>query len=110
MPNKRKVKRQIVRARVQFGRDEPTSIGHSFNISPKGIGIVTNRLFPKNAKLNCNIYLNNSRDNGSEEKSMMINTQASVVWVKPGFPGQPSKMGIKILDPSVDLTSICSEH
>ncbi|NIP37512.1 MAG: PilZ domain-containing protein [Candidatus Dadabacteria bacterium] len=104
MPNKRASKRQFVRTKVRFGRTEPSSLGNTFNVSPKGIGITTSRLFPKNAKLICDIYVNKAVSSKSDSDQQVIRTQGRVAWIKQGFPGQPSKMGIKILDPNINLT------
>jgi len=106
MPNKRSSQRKLLRTKVKFGREEPSTFGHTFNVSPKGIGITTNRLLPVNAKINCNIYLNKSSTKDDTSKQDVISTQGRVVWVKQGFPGQPSKMGIKIVNPNIDLTDI----
>jgi hypothetical protein len=106
MPNKRTNQRKLLRTKVKIGRDEPSSFGHTFNVSPKGIGIITNRLFPRNAKLNCNIYINKSNNKQGVSNQQFISAQGRVVWVKQGFPGQPSKMGIKIVNPNIDLTDI----
>ena len=102
MPNKRSSQRKLMRTKVRFGREEPSTFGHTFNLSPKGIGITTNRLFPKNAQLNCDIYINKQ----SNSNQQVISTKARVVGVKQGFPGQPSKMGIKIVNPNLDLSGI----
>ena len=106
MPNKRSSDRKLMRTRVRFGREEPSTFGHTFNVSPKGIGIITNRLFPKNAKLNCNIYIDKPGSGDGNFGEQVISTQARVMWVKQGFPGQPSKMGIQIVNPNIDLTRI----
>jgi hypothetical protein len=104
MPNKRSDKRKLLRTRVKIGRTESSTFGHTFNVSPKGIGIITNRLFPRNAKLNCNIYINKSNNKKEDSEQQVINVQGRVVWVKQGFPGQPSKMGIKLDNPDLDLS------
>jgi hypothetical protein len=106
MPNRRSSKRKLLRTKVKFGREEPSTFGHTFNVSRKGIGITTNRLLPRNAKINCNIYLIKSSTNDDTSKQDIISTQGIVVWVKQGIAGQHSKMGIKIVNPNIDLTDI----
>lgn len=100
MPNKRTSKRQILRTKVRFGRTEPSSLGNTFNVSPRGIGITTSRLFPKNAKLKLDIYLDDPQDSSDQK---VVKTEGRVAWIKHGFPGQPSKMGIKLDNPKFDL-------
>jgi len=106
MPNKRSFQRKLLRTKVKFGREEPSAFGHTFNVSPMGIGIITNKLFPTNAKLNCNIYINKSNNKEDASNQQVISTQGRVVWVKQGFPGQLSKMGIKLVNPNIELTDI----
>jgi hypothetical protein len=96
MPNKRSINRKIVRAKVRFGNKTPINFGHTFNMSPFGLGITTTRTLPLNSNVTVNIYTN-------ENNSNFISAKGRVAWTKHSIPGYPGKMGIKFDDPCHQL-------
>ena len=96
MPNKRTISRKIIRTKVRFGNDSLTNFGHTFNISPFGLGMTTTRTLPLNSKVKLNIYTN-------ETCSKNITASGRIAWAKQTMPGYPGKMGIKFDNPCHEI-------
>ena len=96
MANKRTINRKIVRTKVRFGNDSLINFGHTFNISPFGLGMTTTRTLPLNSKVDVQIFSN-------EQSSKFIKARGTIAWTKQSIPGYPGKMGIKFDDPCHQL-------
>jgi len=96
MPNKRAINRKIVRTKVRFGNNNLINFGHTFNLSPFGLGMTSTRTLPIKSKVKVNIYT----DEGSKK---YITASGTIAWSKQTIPGYPGKMGIKFDDPCHQL-------
>ena len=88
MPNKRAIERKIIRAKVKFGNKNPINFGHTFNISPFGLGMTTTRTLPLKSRVTLNIF-------NDEDQSKYISINGRIAWAQHSMPGYPGKMGIK---------------
>ena len=70
---------------VKFGIDDPIHNGISYDISPKGMSIITDKVLPDKS----NIIIKIDTENGGD-----VTVKGEVIWVS-SIPDLPSRMGIK---------------
>jgi len=70
---------------VKFGKDDPIHNGISYDLSPKGMSIITDKVLPTKS----NIIIKIDTENGEA-----VTAEGKVVWVS-SIPDLPSRMGIK---------------
>jgi len=70
---------------VIFGIDGPIHNGISYDLSPKGISIITDKVLPDKS----NIKIKIDTENGGD-----VTVKGEVIWVSY-IPDLPSRMGIK---------------
>jgi len=90
------------RKRIEYGLRDPNSVGYTFNLSEKGIGIKGNRVFSPQSNIVMQIYVSG---NDLEECSMdeIIRVKGTVAWKSPALPGMLQAMGIKLSSQSDEL-------
>jgi len=76
-------------AKVRFGIDDPIHNGISYDFSPKGMSIITDKVLPDKS----NILIKIDTENGGD-----VTVEGKVIWVS-SIPDLPSKMGIKFNKP-----------
>jgi len=70
---------------VKFGIDDPIHNGISYDISPKGMSIITDKVLPDKS----NIIIKIDTENGGD-----VTVKGEVIWLS-SIPDLPSRMGIK---------------
>ena len=70
---------------VKFGIDDPIHNGISYDLSPKGMSIITDKVLLDNS----NIIIKVDTENGGD-----VTVKGEVIWVS-SIPDLPSRMGIK---------------
>ena len=70
---------------MKFGKDDPIHNGISYDFSPKGMSIITDKVLPDKS----NIIIKIDTENGEA-----VTAEGKVVWVS-SIPDLPSRMGIK---------------
>jgi len=70
---------------VKFGIDDPMHNGISYDISPKGMSIITDKVLPDKS----NIIIKIDTENGGD-----VTVKGEVIWVS-SITDLPSRMGIK---------------
>jgi len=70
---------------VKFGINDPIHNGISYDLSPKGMSIITDEVLPDKSNLIIKIDTKNGGD---------VTVEGKVIWVS-SIPDLPSKMGIK---------------
>ena len=70
---------------VKFGKDDPIHNGITYDVSPKGLSIITDKVLPDKS----NTIINIDTENGGD-----VTVKGEVVWVS-SIPDLPSRMGIK---------------
>ena len=70
---------------VKFGIDDPIHNGISYDLSPKGMSIITDKVLPDKS----NIIIKIDTENGGD-----VTVKGEVIWVS-SIPDLPSRMGIK---------------
>lgn len=96
MADHRQSARIPFRLRVKYGLSRPTSSGYTFNLSERGIGITSQRVFPPKSKIVIHIF--------AGDRTLRL--EGSVAWTSPVLPGRLSKMGVKFLSRTDDVRDI----
>ncbi len=70
---------------VKFGIDDPIHNGISYDLSPKGMSIITDKVLPAKS----NIIIKIDTENGGD-----VTVKGEVIWVS-SIPDLPSRMRIR---------------
>jgi len=89
---------------VKFGMDNPIHDGTSYDLSPKGMSIITDKVLPAKSNIIINIYVKHSTTENNESWED-ITVEGKVIWVLTP-PGIFSKMGIKFNNLNEELFRI----
>jgi hypothetical protein len=81
---------------VKFGIDDPIHNGISYDLSPKGMSIITDKVLPAKS----NIIIEIDTENGGD-----VTVKGEVVWVS-SIPDLPSRMGIRFKESNEELIRI----
>ncbi len=81
---------------MRFGIDDPIHNGISYDFSPNGMSIITDKVLPDKS----NIIIKIDTENGGD-----VTVEGKVIWVS-SIPDLPSKMGIKFNRPNERLNRI----
>ena len=75
---------------MKFGIDDPIHNGISYDISPKGMSIITDKVLPDKS----NIIIKIDTENGGD-----VTVKGEDIWLS-SIPDLPSRMGIKFKKPN----------
>ena len=81
---------------MKFGTDDPIHNGITYDLSPKGMSIITDKVLPDKS----NIIIKIVTENGGD-----VTVKGEVVWVS-SIPNLPSKMGIRFKESNEELFRI----
>ncbi|MCH8029946.1 MAG: PilZ domain-containing protein [Candidatus Dadabacteria bacterium] len=87
MREKRGSRRIPFRKNVKYGTNKNMTTGYTFDLSETGLGLRGKRVLPPKTRISLSIQLADT----------MISLDGVVVHAKRTIPGQPSVMGVRLL-------------